>query len=60
LDPPPTAAVRRWCRAAAPGDARAPADVAPLLVVETFAVTLAVIAAVWAGWILLWLIEQRW
>jgi hypothetical protein len=33
---------------------------APRLVVETFAVTLAVIAAVWVGWVLLWLIEQRW
>jgi hypothetical protein len=32
----------------------------PRLVVETFAVTLALIVAVWAGWVLLWLIEHRW
>jgi hypothetical protein len=32
----------------------------PRLVVEAIAVTLAVIAAVWAGWVALWLIEQRW
>jgi hypothetical protein len=32
---------------------------APRLVVETFAVTLAVIAAVWAGWLALWLIAHR-
>jgi hypothetical protein len=30
------------------------------LIVEAFAVTVAVIAAVWAGWVLLWLLEQRW
>jgi hypothetical protein len=33
---------------------------APRLMVETFAVTVAVIAAVWAGWLALWLIEQHW
>jgi len=33
---------------------------APRLVVEVFVVTVAVIVAVWAGWVLLWLIEQRW
>jgi hypothetical protein len=33
---------------------------APRLVVEAFAVALAVIAVVWAGWILLWLLEHRW
>jgi hypothetical protein len=32
----------------------------PRLVAETFVVTLAVIAAVWAAELLLWLIEQRW
>ena len=32
----------------------------PHLLVATFAVTLGVIAAVWAGWALLWLLEQRW
>jgi hypothetical protein len=30
------------------------------LIVEAFAVTLGVIAAVWAGWVALWLIEHRW
>ena len=30
------------------------------LVVEAFATTLAVIGAVWACWVILWLIEQRW
>jgi hypothetical protein len=30
------------------------------LVVEVFVVTLAVITAVWAAWVLLWLIEQHW
>jgi hypothetical protein len=29
------------------------------LVVEAFPVALAVIAAVWGGWLVLWLIEQR-
>ena len=33
---------------------------APRLVVEAFALTIAVIVAVWAGWILLWFLEQRW
>jgi len=36
---------------------------APRLVVEAFAVTLAVIAAAWAGWlawVALWFLEQRW
>jgi len=33
---------------------------APWLVVEVGAVALAIIAAVWVGWLLLWLIEQRW
>jgi hypothetical protein len=33
---------------------------APRLMVEVFAVTLAVMAAAWAGWLALWLIEQRW
>jgi hypothetical protein len=33
---------------------------APRLVGEAFAVTIAVIAAVCVGWILLWLLEQRW
>jgi hypothetical protein len=32
----------------------------PRLMVEVFAVTLAVIAAVWAGWLALWLLKQRW
>ena len=32
----------------------------PRLMVETFAVTLAVIAVVWAGLLALWLIEQHW
>jgi hypothetical protein len=32
----------------------------PRLVVEAIAVTLAVIAAVWAGWVALWLLEHRW
>jgi hypothetical protein len=30
------------------------------LVAEVFAATLAIIALVWLGWIMLWLIEQRW
>jgi hypothetical protein len=30
------------------------------LLVEAFAITLAVIAAVLGGWLLLWLLEQRW
>jgi hypothetical protein len=33
---------------------------APRLLVEAFVVTLAVIAAVWAGWLALWLLELRW
>jgi hypothetical protein len=33
---------------------------APRLIVETFVVSLAVIAAMWAGGVALWLIEQRW
>jgi hypothetical protein len=33
---------------------------APRLLVETFAVTLAVMALVWLGWVILWLIEPRW
>ncbi len=33
---------------------------APRLVVEAFAVTIAVIALVWLAWAALWLIEQRW
>ena len=33
---------------------------APRLVVEAFVVSLAVIAAVWAGWLGLWLLEHRW
>jgi hypothetical protein len=33
---------------------------APRLVVEAFITALAVIAAVWASWVLLWLIEHRW
>ena len=33
---------------------------APRLIVEAFTVTVAVIAVVWAGWIVLWLIEHRW
>ena len=33
---------------------------APRLIVETFVVWLAVIAAMWAGGVALWLIEQRW
>jgi hypothetical protein len=33
---------------------------APRLIVEVFAVTVAVMAAVWAGWVLLWLLEHRW
>jgi hypothetical protein len=31
---------------------------APRLVVEAFAVTLAIITAVWAAWLLLWLLES--
>jgi hypothetical protein len=30
------------------------------LLVEAFAVTLAIIALVWLAWVALWLIEQRW
>jgi hypothetical protein len=30
---------------------------APRLVVEAFAVTLMVVVTVWAGWVLLWLLE---
>ena len=30
------------------------------LMAETFAVTLAVIAAFWLGWVALWLLEHRW
>jgi hypothetical protein len=33
---------------------------APRLVMEVFVTALAVIAAVWGGWLALWLIEQRW
>jgi hypothetical protein len=44
----PLAAVLRWPTSA------------PQLMVETFVVTLAVIAAVWLGWIALWVLEQRW
>jgi hypothetical protein len=33
---------------------------APRLIVEVFAVTVAVIAAAWAGWLGLRLLEQRW
>jgi hypothetical protein len=33
---------------------------APRLVVEDVAVTLLVIGAMWAGWVLLWRVEQRW
>jgi hypothetical protein len=33
---------------------------APRLVVEALAVTVAVIAAVWAGWVTFGLIERRW
>jgi hypothetical protein len=33
---------------------------APRLIVETFVVSRAVIAAMWAGGVALWLIEQRW
>ncbi len=32
----------------------------PRLMAEVFAITLAVIAAFWLGWVILWLIEQRW
>jgi len=32
----------------------------PRLVVEAFAVSVAVIALVWLAWAALWLIEQRW
>ena len=32
----------------------------PRLLVEAFAVTLAVISLVWLGWVTLWLIEQQW
>jgi hypothetical protein len=32
----------------------------PRLLVEASAVTLVVIAVVWAAWLLLWLIEHRW
>ena len=32
----------------------------PRLIVETFAITLAVIALAWLGWMSLWLVEQRW
>jgi hypothetical protein len=33
---------------------------APRLLIEAFAVTLAVIALVWLAWVALWLSEQRW
>jgi hypothetical protein len=33
---------------------------APRLLAAAFVTTLAVIGAVWANWVLLWLIEQRW
>jgi hypothetical protein len=32
----------------------------PAVEAEAFITTLAVIAAVWAGWVLLWLLEHRW
>jgi hypothetical protein len=32
----------------------------PRLVVEAFAVTVAMIALVWLAWVALWLLEQRW
>ena len=32
----------------------------PRLLVEAFAITLAVIALVWLGWVALWLLEHRW
>ena len=32
----------------------------PRLMAEVFTTALAVIAAVWMGWVLLWPIEQRW
>jgi hypothetical protein len=32
----------------------------PRLLVEAFAVTVAVIALVWLAWVVLWLLEQRW
>ena len=32
----------------------------PRLMVGAFTLTLAVIAAVWAGWLALWLLEHRW
>jgi hypothetical protein len=32
----------------------------PRLMAGAFAVTLAVIGLVWAGWLVLWWIEQRW
>ena len=32
----------------------------PRLFAEAFGTTLAVIGVVWAAWIALWLIEQRW
>ena len=32
----------------------------PRLLVEAFAVTLAVIGAFWVAWVAYWLIEQRW
>jgi hypothetical protein len=32
---------------------------APRLVAEDFTVTISVIAVVWSGWLLLWLIEHR-
>jgi hypothetical protein len=42
-----------------PAVVRRPTSVSRL-VVEAFVVTIAVIAAVWAGWLLLWLVEHRW
>jgi hypothetical protein len=33
---------------------------APRLVVEAFAVTVAVIALVWLAWVALWLLKHRW
>jgi hypothetical protein len=50
LDPPHAPAARRQ---------QGPVS-GPRLFVEAFAVTLAMIALFWLGWVALWLLEQRW
>lgn len=61
LDPAAAAvAIRRRRGTLALDRAPAPAAVPACLLAEAFAVTLAVIAVFWLGWVLLWLLEQRW